>query len=97
MIPLIKRMIENDPEFRPRLPEIVEQLERLSVVLETDAYLGKGAEGFVFKGKFRSQVVAIKRILLDLVNHSREVEAMKQLDHPNVLKLLRSQDQGEFR
>jgi hypothetical protein len=77
MIPLIKRMIENDPEFRPTLPEIVDQLERLSVVLKTGAHLGKGADRFVFKGKFRSQQVAIKRILLDFVNHSRKVEAMK--------------------
>ena len=57
--------------------------------------LGKGAYAYVYAGKLNGQDVAVKRLQIedaapmdDFVVSDREVEAMIELDHPNVLKLL---------
>ena len=57
--------------------------------------LGKGAYAYVYAGKLNGQDVAVKRLQIedaapmdDCVVSDREVEAMIELDHPNVLKLL---------
>ena len=57
--------------------------------------LGKGAYAHVYAGKLNGQDVAVKRLQIedavpmdDSLISDREVEAMIELDHPNVLKLL---------
>ena len=89
-------MIDAEPDFRPKLPQVVDQLEVLSVICD-EKCLGSGGQGVVFKGKFRGNDVAIKRIIKEDLSHSREANALNQLNHENVLKLLRSHDQGNFR
>jgi hypothetical protein len=96
-IKLIERMIDAEPDFRPKLPQVVDQLEVLSVICDENHRLGSGGQGIVFKGKFRGNDVAIKRIIREDLSHSREANALNQLNHQNVLKLLRSHDQGNFR
>lgn len=55
--------------------------------------LGKGAFAIVFAGKFRDQDVAVKRIqnedvvALSSVEMNREISLMKEMDHPNVVRL----------
>ena len=52
-----------------------------------------------FGGTYRGSEVAIKRILNDHSGEKvdREHEAMQQLEHPNVLKLLYWEDRTVFR
>ena len=66
--------------------------------------LGKGAYAYVHAGKLNGQDVAVKRLQIedvapveDCVVSDREVEAMKELDHPNVLKLLHVKQDDYFK
>ena len=61
--------------------------------------IGRGSFGIVFSGSFQNSDVAVKRIELVRLdgNDDREEEALRRLDHPNVVKLLHCEDQGEFR
>ena len=62
--------------------------------------LGKGGNAVVFSGAFGGVEVAIKRIQLhdlDEAIHSREEDAMKQLYHPNVIKLLHVEINEDFK
>jgi len=51
--------------------------------------LGKGAFGTVFKAKCEEtgEIVAIKKVLQDSRFKNRELQILKQLDHPNIIKL----------
>jgi serine/threonine protein kinase len=60
--------------------------------------LGEGRSGIVFKGEWSEKPVAIKRIhLLDIASIEREEEALRKLDHPNVIRLLHVQNDSTFR
>lgn len=62
--------------------------------------LGKGAFAFVFKGKLGDQDVAVKRLQKEDALHrieDREITTMKELDHPNVIKLLYINEDENFR
>jgi len=64
--------------------------------------LGKGGFGAVFRGHFNGEDVAVKRILEDSslktsCGDSREEMAMLSLNHPNVVKLLHSESDDNFR
>jgi len=51
--------------------------------------IGSGSFGVVYKAKIREtgEVVAIKKVLQDKRYKNRELQILKELNHPNVLKL----------
>jgi serine/threonine protein kinase len=58
--------------------------------------LGRGGFGSVFPGTFQGREVAIKRV--ELINATdNEEEALKQLDHPNVIKLFHVDCNKDFK
>lgn len=63
--------------------------------------LGKGGCGTVFRGHFNGEDVAVKRIEEDVRLKTswrdREERAMLSLNHPNVVKLLHSESDENFR
>lgn len=60
--------------------------------------LGKGCYGTVFEGVWRKKPVAIKQISLShIASREREEEALKKLDHPNIIKLLHVENDATFR
>ena len=66
--------------------------------LSSNKILGKGAFGTVYEGVWSEELVAIKRIQLsDITSNEREEEALKKLDHPNVIKLLHIENDPMFR
>lgn len=59
--------------------------------------LGRGQYGIVYQGIFRGKPVAVKRVQLIDVENSKIEEDLKNLNHPNVLKLLHSESDIDFR
>jgi serine/threonine protein kinase len=69
-----------------------------NIDLSLNKILGEGGYGTVYEGVWRKKPVAIKRIhLSDKVSNKREEEALKKLDHPNVIKLLYVGSDSDFR
>ena len=66
------------------------------VKLDRSNRLGEGGYGAVFQGKFNGIKVAVKRVELLKVVENEEL-ALKQLDHPNVIKLLHSESDNDFK
>lgn len=61
---------------------------------ELEKVISKGAFGTVYKGKYKNEQVAIKKIKVQKDDPSfkylkSEVEILKQMDHPNIVKLIR--------
>ncbi|KAI9561074.1 hypothetical protein GHT06_012030 [Daphnia sinensis] len=73
------------------------------VEFDRNVVLGNGVDGTVFLGTFGGEKVAVKRIQIrvghdvDDVRRSREEAAMKQLEHPNVLKLIEVEKDLDFK
>ena len=66
--------------------------------LSSNKLIGKGGFGTVFEGVWCEKLVAIKRIALsNIASNEREEEALKKLDHPNVIKLLHVERDSTFR
>jgi serine/threonine protein kinase len=65
-------------------------------ICETEL-LGKGAYATVFKGFFRGEPVAVKKVLLVHLSDDREQNIMQQLDHDHVLELLHVESDKDFR
>ena len=62
----------------------------------TNPPLGEGGYGSVFLGKFNGKEVAVKKVELHKVVENEEL-ALKQLDHPNIIKLLHSESDNDFK
>jgi serine/threonine-protein kinase/endoribonuclease IRE1 len=60
--------------------------------------LGQGNFGSVYLGIYNDQQVAVKRILLNRYEkEEREVNLQQNLDHENVLKILKVEEDDDFR
>jgi serine/threonine protein kinase len=62
--------------------------------------LGEGGFGQVYRGTFGGRAVAIKKVPIARwipERAARENEVMRELDHPNVLKLLHTEERNEYR
>lgn len=65
----------------------------------TDEILGYGSSGtVVFKGRFQSRLVAVKRLLVDFVHlASQEISLLESADdHPNVIRYFYKEQIGNF-
>ncbi|XP_045027711.1 probable serine/threonine-protein kinase irlB [Daphnia magna] len=71
-------------------------MEGKKITFERNATLGKGAYGYVFRGKFEGIQVAVKRVLLDGNIKRNEEECLKKLKHPNIIKLFHSESDDDF-
>ncbi|XP_059350500.1 serine/threonine-protein kinase/endoribonuclease IRE1-like [Daphnia carinata] len=61
--------------------------------------LGSGAYGSVYRGKYKNQSIAVKRILKIKGKDEgadNELKILKPLDHPNIVKLLHSASDVDF-
>jgi serine/threonine protein kinase len=66
-------------------------------LIDRNAVLGIGGYGTVFKGKWNSKIVAVKRIELAKSENNKEEEALQKLDHPHVVKLYHVESDPDFR
>ena len=57
--------------------------------------LGEGGFAQVFKGKLNGKDVAVKRILVDDID-PREAEFLRNIEHPNILKLFHAEQDETF-
>jgi predicted outer membrane repeat protein len=71
-------------------------IDSSDITLEKGRILGRGAEGFVVRGKFNGAVCAVKVITLGLTmaerksivsDATREVKLLQQLHHPHIVQL----------
>lgn len=69
----------------------------VEVKIDRSQILGRGAYATVYVGKWRNTDVAVKRIQLHDLLTDREEKAMKDLDHPNVIKLLAYEEDADFK
>ncbi|XP_046654296.1 serine/threonine-protein kinase/endoribonuclease IRE1-like isoform X2 [Daphnia pulicaria] len=68
----------------------------MEIEFNSQVLLGRGGFGSVFPGTFQGRKVAIKRV--ELVNATdNEEEALKQLDHPNIVKLFHVDCNKDFK
>ena len=60
--------------------------------------IGEGRYANVFEGWIeREGIVAIKRITLEDIQNNEGEEVLKELDHPNVVKLLHIESDKDFK
>ena len=73
--------------------------ENGSILLTFDRknMLGSGGFGHVLLGTFNGEEVAVKRIEQHKRCLDREEKALKILNHPNVMKLLGTEDTEDYR
>jgi serine/threonine protein kinase len=71
-------------------------IDQDDLVIEKDGLIGRGAEGFVMRGKFNGAVVAVKVVAIGMTTSEREtivslatkeVQLLQQLHHPNIVQL----------
>jgi serine/threonine protein kinase len=66
--------------------------------MTNDKILGIGGYGIVYKKIWNEEEVAVKRIpLTHISSNEREEEALKKLDHLNVVKLFHVENDENFR
>jgi serine/threonine-protein kinase/endoribonuclease IRE1 len=71
-------------------------MSKMSRIFNLEDKLGEGRYGIVCKGCWGRKTVAIKRIQLHQCC-TQEEEAMKKLDHPNVVKFVHAESDEHFR
>lgn len=69
----------------------------MEIVCNRDKPLGRGRYGVVFEGTLCGKPVAVKRVQLIDVEDIQIEEDLKTLNHPNVVKLLHSVGDMDFR
>ena len=69
--------------------------ESVSPTLVIYGIIGDGTNRFVFEGTWKTKV-AVKRIEIERTN-AKEETALRQCDHPNVIKLLDVQSDENFK
>ncbi|XP_045023474.1 uncharacterized protein LOC116917140 [Daphnia magna] len=74
----------------------IKNKKKMEIWFDRNAFLGRGGFGHVLKGKYGGREVAVKRVELRFVN-KKEEEALRALDHPNVVKLLHCDSDEDFR
>jgi serine/threonine protein kinase len=95
---LMNKEVKDKPEkttIKP-VPNIQEEFKLLIPDYELGAFIGEGSYGMVIKAKHKktNRLVAIKKFLklyqdeIDTLRVLREVSILRQLDHPNIVKLL---------
>jgi serine/threonine protein kinase len=71
-------------------------IKQEDLVVEQDGLIGRGAEGFVMRGKFNGATVAVKVVTMAMTESERdtivslatkEVKLLQQLHHPNIVQL----------
>ena len=60
----------------------------MEIQFDREVRLGQGGYGSVFPGTFQGNKVAVKRVLLIDATNENEEKILKDLDHPNVVKLI---------
>lgn len=117
---LIRWMTQKDPEKRPELPELIDNLkliqpvtnDELEIVLDSKIktetiqfsrthFLASGGYGSVYLGRCESsEVVVIKRVQLSHGSRAkaidRELTALTNLDHPNIVRFFDSASTNDF-
>jgi serine/threonine protein kinase len=71
-------------------PSSSEQINKMEIQYNSKDKLGEGGFGSVFFGRFNGHQVAVKRVDVTKVNDNEE-KVLKQLDHPNIIKLFHSE------
>ena len=69
----------------------------MKVQYDEDQVLGRGCYAIVFRGTFNRQPVAVKRIQLIDASGEEEEAALCSLHHPNVVKLVHSENDAHFK
>jgi hypothetical protein len=101
--PFVLQMIENDPERRISLSEVIDQLtplqppSRLNLLQYDNQNLlcSTGTLSIVYHvGTFEGSPLAVKRILQDNCT-TKSFEELKQINHPNIVRLLHF-DEDDF-
>jgi serine/threonine protein kinase len=68
------------------------------IKIDKKQILGQGGYGIVYKGLWGEEAVAVKRIQsANTESNEKEEEALKSLNHPNVIKLLDVEVDKDFR
>lgn len=68
---------------------------QVSIDSEPRVQLGTGGFGSVFEGGCGGRPVAVRRVWVQNCNRNEE-EAMKQLNHPNIVKLFHCESDKDF-
>ena len=80
-----------------RKASAVSNYDKIVYVKNEENVLGRGGFATVYKGKFNGRDVAVKRVLVEDINknNDRELVALQNLVHPNIVVLYHSEDEGD--
>ena len=102
-INLVELKMDRDATSQPLLKRIrLESEPTKKLEYDRSKILGRGGFATVYSGKLDGKQVAVKRLQQDLaVNNGnqgkREEEALRELDHPNVISLLHVEEDEDFK
>ncbi len=81
--PFIDVISTKSPNFRKGQKELRDDFEVPFDELKNLRWLGSGAQGCVFKGTFKNEEVAIKKVKS---KEEANIRHLKRLNHPNLVK-----------